>query len=58
MVPLDVINTLFSACKDHCLTCMAYGEDQARCELKKALDTVPNDSMDQTDGSCPYKAIF
>ena len=58
IVPLGVINTLFSACQDHCLTCMKTGEEQARCELKKALDVVPNDAKDRDDGKCPYGALL
>lgn len=58
IVPLNVINTLFAACTDHCLTCVRTGEDQRRCELKKALDLVPNDAKDRKDGSCPYGSIL
>ena len=58
VVPLNVINTLFAACTDHCVTCMKTGEDQRRCELKKALDLVPNDAEDRKDGSCPYGSIL
>ena len=58
IVPMDVINTLFAACTDHCVTCMKTGEDQRRCELKKALDIVPNDAEDRPDGSCPYGSIL
>ena len=58
IVPLRVINTLFSACTDHCVTCLKTGEDQRRCELKKALDAVPNDAEDRKDGLCPYGAML
>ena len=58
IVPLGVINTLFSACTDHCVTCLKTSEDQRRCELKKALDTVPNDAKDRDDGQCPYGSML
>lgn len=58
IVPIEVINTLFSACQDHCITCMKTGEEQKRCELKKALDVVPNDADDRDDGGCPYGTLL
>ena len=58
IVPIDVIGVIFSACKDHCLTCLGETEDQKRCALRKALDTIPNDTEEREDGLCPYRAIL
>lgn len=57
IVPIETINTIFAACKDHCLTCMSGTEEQRRCGLRKALDTIPNDRDDRDDG-CPYRALM
>lgn len=58
IVPLETLNALFAACEDHCLTCMNGTEEQRRCDLRKALDMMPNDSEDRQDDGCPYRALM
>lgn len=58
IVPIDTLNLLFAACADHCLTCTGDRESQARCELRKALDVIPNDAEERTDGGCQYRGLL
>lgn len=58
IVPIAAINELFTACGDHCITCMGDTEAQAKCELRKALDMIPNDTEERSDGGCPYRALM
>lgn len=58
IVPIGVLNVIFSACGDHCLTCMGNGDEQRKCRLRKALDVIPNDVEDRDDGQCPYQGIL
>ena len=58
IVPIEVVNVMFDACKDHCLTCMGDTEAQKRCKLRKALDILPNDTEERSDGTCPYRALM
>ena len=58
IVPIDTLNLLFAACADHCLTCTGDRESQARCELRRALDVIPNDAEERTDGGCQYRGLL
>lgn len=58
IVPIDTLNLLFTACMDHCLTCTGSPEEQRRCQLRKALDAIPNDVKDREDGGCPYRGLL
>ena len=58
IVPIDTLNLLFAACLDHCLTCTGDRESQARCDLRKALDVIPNDAEERTDGGCQYRGLL
>ena len=58
IVPIEVINTMFNACTDHCLTCMGDTEAQKKCKLRKALDILPNDTEERNDGTCPYRELM
>ena len=58
VVPIGALNIIFSACSDHCLTCMGDYEEQRKCPLRKALDAIPNDVADRSDGRCPYQGVL
>lgn len=58
VVPFDVITTLVNGCNDHCLTCALDTEGQKRCQLRKALDAIPNDTVDRDDGGCQYRNMI
>ena len=58
IVSLNAINEIFAACQDHCALCIAGPAEAKGCALRKALDTIPNDSEDRSDGGCPYRAIL
>lgn len=58
VVPIGALNALFAACGDHCLMCMGNREEQGKCPLRKALDAIPNDVGDRSDGRCPYQGVL
>lgn len=58
VVPYAVLDEIFAACKDHCITCIATPAEAKGCALRKALDVVPNDAEDKDDGSCPYRDVL
>ena len=58
VVPIGALNVIFSACGDHCLTCMGDFGEQRKCPLRKALDAIPNDVADRDDGRCPYQGVL
>lgn len=58
VVPNETINLLFDACSDHCLMCGLDTEGQKKCKLRKALDAIPNDSVDEPDGACQYRKMI
>lgn len=58
VVSISAINELFAACADHCALCIATPAEAKACRLKKALDTIPNDSEDLPDGGCQYRDVL
>ena len=57
-LPFETLTALLAGCHDHCLMCH---EDKARrrgCELRRALDMIPNDTTDREDGDCPYYTLL
>lgn len=58
IVPIEVIGVIFSACQDHCAICLGTAAEEKGCALRKALDTIPNDTEERPDGGCPYRAIL
>lgn len=58
IVSISAINELFAACADHCALCIATPAEAKACKLKKALDTIPNDSEDLPDGGCQYRDVL
>lgn len=58
VVPISAINEVFAALQDHCAICMAGQAEAKSCKLRKALDAIPNDSVDRTDGGCQYRTLL
>ena len=54
----DVINALLSGCHDHCMMCPSDKAQRRACKLRKALETIPNDALDRSDGDCPFYTIM
>ena len=57
-LPYDVINALLEGCHDHCLMCEMDKYACRRCGLRKALETVPNDTPDDDSLGCKYKMVM
>lgn len=58
IVSIAALNELFAACADHCALCIATPAEAKACKLRKALDSVPNDSEDLPDGGCQYRSVL
>lgn len=57
-LPWEVLNALLAGCHDHCLMCPSDKAQRRACKLRKALETIPNDSEDREDGDCPYYTLL
>lgn len=57
-LPYEVLSALLAGCHDHCLMCDLDKSMRRACPLRKALDTIPNDTTDREDGDCPYYTIL
>lgn len=54
VIPMYAANKLMEAARDRCLMCGLNTEEQRKCELRKAIDMIPNNIEDREDGGCPY----
>ena len=52
------LEALFKGCRDRCMMCGLDTEGIRRCELRKALDAIPNDAPDSDGTDCPYYRII
>jgi hypothetical protein len=57
-LPFDVLNTLLDGCHDHCLMCHEDLAQRRACKLRKALETIPNDTEERSDGDCPFYGLI
>lgn len=57
-VSQEAMRVILGAAREHCTMCGLDKEGQRRCELRKALDSLPNDSIDRDDGGCQYYEII
>ena len=53
-----VINRLLDGCHDHCMMCSEDKAKRRACELRKALDEIPNDAPERDDDDCPYYTLM
>ena len=49
---------LLAGCHDHCLMCHEDKAQRRACQLRRALDMIPNDTTDREDGDCPYYILL
>ena len=54
----ETLSALLAGCHDHCLMCHVDKAERRACELRKALDAIPNDTSDREDGDCPYYTLM
>ena len=57
-LPYEVLNALLVGCHDHCMMCPADKAQRRACRLRKALETIPNDTEDRPDGDCPFYTVI
>jgi len=57
-LPYEVINELLAGLHDKCMMCSLDKGQRRACALKKALDTIPNDVEQPTDGDCAYYTVI
>lgn len=57
-LPFETLTALLAGCHDHCLMCHEDKAQRRACELRKALDAIPNDTIDREDGDCPYYTLL
>ena len=51
---LDELEILASASREKCLTCTKTVMEQRQCALKKVLDTLPIEGIEDSEKGCPY----
>lgn len=56
-VSLRTLNQILEGLHDHCLMCSKDIGQQRACPLKKALDELPSDIPDRSDGGCRFHGI-
>ena len=57
-LPYEVINELLAGLHDKCMMCSLDKGQRRACSLKKALDTIPNDVVQPSDGDCAYYTVI
>lgn len=57
-IPFEVLNALLAGCHDHCLMCPSDKAQRRACRLRKALETIPNDTEEREDGDCPFYTLL
>lgn len=57
-LPFEVINAMLAGCHDHCMMCPADKAERRACKLRKALETIPNDTPDRDDDDCPFYTLM
>lgn len=54
----DTLNALLAGCHDKCTLCDLDRQGRKSCDLRKALDSIPNDMADRETGDCPYYTMI
>jgi hypothetical protein len=57
-LPYSTVYTLLAGCHDRCMMCDMDKGQRRGCKLKKAIDSIPNDTPDRQDGDCPYYTVI
>lgn len=58
VVSFKAMNAILVGCRDHCMMCGLDKIGQKKCELRKALDTIPNDESVKDESGCPYYGVM
>lgn len=55
---VNTINTLLDGLHDKCMVCDLDKGQRRACPLRKAIDSIPNDTPERDDGDCQYYTIL
>ena len=55
---VKTINTLLDGLHDKCMVCDLDKAQRRACPLRKAIDSIPNDTPDRDDGDCHYYGVL
>lgn len=53
-VSYDALNALMASAHDTCMMCSKNGKEQQSCPLRKGLNELPVEKINETKGQCPY----
>lgn len=57
-ISIDTLKTLMAGLHDKCMVCDLDRGQRRACPLRKAIDSIPNDTPDREDGDCQYYTIL
>ena len=57
-LPVNTIEALLDGCHDKCMVCDLDKGQRRACPLRKAIDSIPNDTPERDDGDCQYYTIL
>lgn len=57
-LPVKTIEALLDGCHDKCMVCDLDKSHRRACPLRKAIDSIPNDTPERDDGDCQYYTIL
>lgn len=55
---VKTIHTLLDGLHDKCMVCDLDKGQRRACPLRKAIDSIPNDTPDREDGDCHYYGVL
>ena len=55
---VKTIEALLDGLHDKCMVCDLDRSQRRACPLRKAIDSIPNDTPERDDGDCPYYTIL
>ena len=55
---VKTIRVLLDGLHEKCMMCNLDKAERRACPLRKAIDSIPNDTPDREDGDCHYYTII
>lgn len=55
---VKTIRTLLDGLHEKCMMCNLDKAERRACPLRKAIDSIPNDTPDREDGDCHYYTVL
>lgn len=54
----ETLSVLLAGCHECCELCSMDRQNRKSCPLRKALDAIPNDTVDRSTDDCPYYGVI